>query len=361
MMAHLYVIPGHGAGDPGACGNGYSEAERVRALATRIKELGGDSVTLHDFNDDAYASGALNYIDIPSDWCVVELHMDSAGAGARGGHVIIKAGFSADQYDNALANLMGNVFPGRSQLIVGRDDLANPNRAASRGINYRLVENGFISDSGDVSTFNSRMDEIAKGYLAAFGISTGQTAEEIEQERIGGLPESLKCYSDVWPDEWYVDALDKAVAEGYLKGYGDGTIGPLNAVTRGQAVCMIANAAGAEFEAPYDDVTASPYYYEAVEWAKRNEVVSSEQDSFRPDDNCTRAEFAQMLCNWMGSTDAAEPSGFSDWEDVPEWARPAMSWAVDRGVLSGNSGMLRPNDAASRAEAAQMLVNLLIL
>lgn len=35
-MAHIFVIAGHGAGDPGACGNGYQEAERVRALAARI-------------------------------------------------------------------------------------------------------------------------------------------------------------------------------------------------------------------------------------------------------------------------------------------------------------------------------------
>lgn len=35
----LYIIAGHGAGDPGACANGYQEAERVRALAKRIKAL----------------------------------------------------------------------------------------------------------------------------------------------------------------------------------------------------------------------------------------------------------------------------------------------------------------------------------
>lgn len=44
-MAKLFVIAGHGAGDPGACGNGYSEAERVRALAQRIKTLGGNNVS----------------------------------------------------------------------------------------------------------------------------------------------------------------------------------------------------------------------------------------------------------------------------------------------------------------------------
>ena len=49
-MAHIFVIAGHGAGDPGACGNGYQEAERVRALASRIAAFGGDNVTVGDTN-----------------------------------------------------------------------------------------------------------------------------------------------------------------------------------------------------------------------------------------------------------------------------------------------------------------------
>lgn len=40
-MAKLFIICGHGAGDPGCCAGGYTEAERVRALGQRIKELGG--------------------------------------------------------------------------------------------------------------------------------------------------------------------------------------------------------------------------------------------------------------------------------------------------------------------------------
>lgn len=45
-MAHLFLIAGHGAGDSGAVGYGYTEAERVRALARRIVALGGSNVTL---------------------------------------------------------------------------------------------------------------------------------------------------------------------------------------------------------------------------------------------------------------------------------------------------------------------------
>ena len=32
----LFLIAGHGEGDPGAEGGGYTEAERVRALAERM-------------------------------------------------------------------------------------------------------------------------------------------------------------------------------------------------------------------------------------------------------------------------------------------------------------------------------------
>ena len=40
-MANLYIIAGHGAGDSGACGHGFTEAERVRALAYEMAKLPG--------------------------------------------------------------------------------------------------------------------------------------------------------------------------------------------------------------------------------------------------------------------------------------------------------------------------------
>ena len=170
-MAHLFVIAGHGSKDPGAEGNGYQEAERVRALASRLAVFGRDNVTIGDTNRNLYEDKGLNTLSIPSDWQIIELHMDSSkSASARGGHVIIKSGLNADKYDNALANFLKGILPGRSSMIVGRDDLANPNRAAARGLAYRLVEFGFISNQTDVNIFNSRLDDIAKGVLRAFDI-----------------------------------------------------------------------------------------------------------------------------------------------------------------------------------------------
>lgn len=165
----LLVICGHGAGDPGACANGYTEAERVRVLGQRIKELGGDNVILGDMSRDYYADNGISYLDLPLDTQIIELHMDSASPSARGGHVIIMDGLEPDSYDLALADFIGSILPGRARTLVQRNDLANPYRANARGYGYRLVENGFISSIEDLTIFNNNIDTLASGILACFG------------------------------------------------------------------------------------------------------------------------------------------------------------------------------------------------
>lgn len=167
----LFIICGHGDGDCGATGNGYQEAERVRALAGRIQYFGGDRVVIGDTTKNWYREKLINTYNFPEGCMILELHMDSDdSASVKGGHVIIKEGYSPDQFDKALAALMKKYFPGRANTIVGRSNLANVNRAANKGYNYRLLESGFISNATDVNTFNTKMDEIAKGILNCFDI-----------------------------------------------------------------------------------------------------------------------------------------------------------------------------------------------
>lgn len=170
-MAKLYIICGHGAGDPGATGSGYNEAERVRALGKRIKKLGGSNVVLMDTNRDWYADKGVSSYQFSKDAIVYELHLDSSSStSAKGGHVIIKKGFTADKHDKKIAKFITRMFPGRSVSIVGRPDLANLNRAALRGINYRLIECCFISNKDDIKKFNNNLDKIAKGLIESAGL-----------------------------------------------------------------------------------------------------------------------------------------------------------------------------------------------
>lgn len=177
-MAHLFLIAGHGAGDSGAVGYGFTEAERVRTLASRIVAYGGSNVTLGDTNRNWYADRGITSLNISKDWQILELHMDSGSASAKGGHVIIKQGYNPDQYDKALANFIGSFFPGRANTIVGRAKLANANRSAAKGYSYRLLENGFISNKDDLTKFNNQIDELARGILSAFGIGASAPKKE---------------------------------------------------------------------------------------------------------------------------------------------------------------------------------------
>ena len=191
-MAHLLVIAGHGAGDSGAVGHGYTEAERVRYLASRLAVLGGNNVTIADTNRNWYADKGISSLNIPKSYEILELHMDSASASAKGGHVIIKGGVAADQYDNKLADFITSFFPGRSNSIVGRSDLANAKRAAKKGYSYRLLENGFITNAEDLNKFNAKTDDLARGILNAFGIvASAPKKEPIDGElKSGGVTQN---------------------------------------------------------------------------------------------------------------------------------------------------------------------------
>lgn len=222
FMARVFIIAGHGAGDPGAVGNGYQEAERVRALANRIKALGGDNVMLGDTSRNWYEDRGISSLSIPKDYQIVELHMDSnQSASPHGGHVVIYSGYSPDAYDTALANFIGSILPGRASLIVGRSDLANPKRAANRGYGYRLIECGFITNAEDVNTFNSRMDELATGILASFGIGTANTGWVLDDigwwYRDAGGSYPVSCWRQIGNDWYYFDSRGYAVSGQWIQ------------------------------------------------------------------------------------------------------------------------------------------------
>lgn len=400
----LYVIAGHGQGDPGACANGYSEAERVRALANKLVELGGGEVGCYDQSKDLYQQGGPSNLGIGLDVPCLELHQDSASASAKGGHVIIKEGFSADAYDSALAAFVSGFFPGRANSIVGRSDLQNINVAARVGQNYRLLECCFITNSGDIEKFNSQLDEFAIGILGCFGISTAPktrpmseagfqpipnqayTGKELYPEMVPSdstatywtsyrdnvevgwgvaiatgqdgwegsvelrfkiLPAPLVSYADIEPTAWYVNAVRRAVERNIMSGYDYEHFGPDDSLTRAQAACVVYKAAGmVDDPLPYSDVEQAPWYHAALEWATAQGIASGDGGEFRPNDPCTREEFATMIWRWQGCPESKVADGCS------EWAALAVGWAVESGVMDGS----RSGDACTRAEAAAMTV-----
>jgi hypothetical protein len=209
---HLYIVCGHGAGDSGAVGSGDTEARVVRVVGSRLAQMGGASVTLLDQSRNWYADYGLKDYGFSPDAQVVELHMDAATPSARGGHVLIKPGLSPDAYDSALAAFIGGFTPGRSQTVVGQQ-LANASRCAARGVGYRLLECGFITNSEDYDRVINGVDELCAGILSAFGVGSdsGAPATSSDADAAGGdesgdkslaLDGKFEYYTKLATQEW---------------------------------------------------------------------------------------------------------------------------------------------------------------
>ena len=178
MSKHLVVF-GHGQGDPGAMGNGYQEAtftrnilgQKLKAWASKLKRNQIDfyNESLDMFQQTKAGGGAYDVNGYDS---VTEFHLDgSENPNAENGHVIINARFKADSNDLAIAKVIekyvGLWGSSKPTGVVGRSNLLNCNVFANRGISYRLVELGFITNKRDIDELTKNLDAIAKGIVEA--------------------------------------------------------------------------------------------------------------------------------------------------------------------------------------------------
>ena len=76
----------------------------------------------------------------------------------------------------------------------------------------------------------------------------------------------------------------------------------------------------------------------------------------------TREQLAAFLFTYAGYcgedvSGRADITVYADYENVGKWARNALSWAVDAGIITGTGGnVLSPKASATRAQVAQMVM-----
>ncbi len=145
-------------------------------------------------------------------------------------------------------------------------------------------------------------------------------------------------------------------------------------MTRGQVAAILHRLAG-EPEAQaedFADVDYGAYYGPAIRWARSAGVINGYWDegaqaylSFGPDDPVTREQLATMLTNYAAQvtciaieTNGAMLDKMPDANDVDDWARESVSWAMDAGLISGvaetDGSYVRPLATAQRCAMAKM-------
>jgi len=130
-----------------------------------------------------------------------------------------------------------------------------------------------------------------------------------------GLGEKSKKnnFSDVTGNDWFNGAVSTAYEYGIINGYNDGTFNPNKAISREEAMVIIARAA--KLAGISIDIT-------------------------------------ELEAN-------AQLAKFKDNESIDNWARNSAAACVKSGIMVGNNNMLTPDDNITRAQAATTVMRML--
>lgn len=110
----------------------------------------------------------------------------------------------------------------------------------------------------------------------------------------------------------------------------------------------------------FSDVNSSNWFYDAMAKIVKTGILSGSGNQLMPNKEITRQEAFSLLARIFGITNGGESAleGFADKDEVASWAKGALAAMVEAGYVSGNDGKLNPNDNITRAEFAQVLSNI---
>lgn len=188
-------------------------------------------------------------------------------------------------------------------------------------------------------------EEIVKGSVVT---ETGVALRAEGDVRLK-IIDNAKRFNDM-ADHWAKDAVEFASSRELFNGVGNDAFGPDRSMTRGMVSTVLARLAGA------DTAGGETWYAKGTVWAVENGI----SDGTNPEQPVTREQLAAMLYRYAGSPAVSGELGFVDADSISAWARDAVRWCVDNGILNGVGGnRMTPQDLAQRGQVAAMLMRFL--
>ena len=168
-------------------------------------------------------------------------------------------------------------------------------------------------------------------------------------------------FYDLSRDAYYYQPVLWAVENGITMGMTEDTFVPENSCTRAQVVTFLWRAAGepvaSERETPFTDISADAYYYQPVLWAVENGITTGmTEDTFGPDAPCTRAQVATFLWRAAGEpVPAGTETPFAD-ISADAYYYNAVLWAVENKITTGTTETtFSPDATCTRAQIVTFL------
>lgn len=188
-MLNILLIAGHGAGDSGAVGNGYKEADLTREVCKLLKPMLDNyaNVAIADTNRNWYSylsnGGSFNFTEYDY---VLEIHFnagvnDTNGNGTTTGtEIYITTSEKTHGVETNIVNGISSI--GFKNRGVKSKNFTVISRAKNQGVSSALLEVCFIDDKDDINLYQSRKTEIVQAI--ANGIINGFSLKPLENDDI---------------------------------------------------------------------------------------------------------------------------------------------------------------------------------
>ncbi len=211
------------------------------------------------------------------------------------------------------------------------------------------------SSDSKVATVDSKGKVTAKmaGVTTVTATSNGKTVECV----VTVLYKDVKNTKDFW-----FAPTNYLTAKGVVKGYDDQTtFKPANECTRAQMVTFLWRLAGSPKpkanKTAFTDVQSTDYFFKPVIWAVEQGITTGKTSTtFNPKGVCTRAQTVTFLWRMAGKpAPKATKSAFNDVKES-DYFYKATIWASEKKIVAGyDGGLFKPDGKCLRRQMVTFL------
>ncbi|WP_449600629.1 S-layer homology domain-containing protein [Paenibacillus sp. Marseille-Q9583] len=272
---------------------------------------------------------------------------------------------AAEGTTQAQVRLMGDIYEfslsvttkaGTTETLSAFDQPITLSLTVGEGFDLRHGGIYYIAD-------NDKLEYIPANY--AGGVLTAQVTHFSKY----AVLELKRTFVDVPANHWASPAIQELAAKLYVQGTSKDKFEPNRAITRAEFTSMLVHSLGltTRGDVSFADVAPSAWYAESISIAYKVGIVSGRSATkFEPAAQITREEITVMLMKayelkngkvTLASNDVA----FKDMKQVSSWAAASVKGAASLGLVQGQGeGLFAPKGIASRAEATQVIYNLIM-
>ena len=170
------------------------------------------------------------------------------------------------------------------------------------------------------------------------------------------IPTFADTLTNDYDSSWAKETIQSALASGVVKGFPDGSFRPNNEITRAEFFSLVNNVfkfTNSSTEKPFSDVPADAWYAPVIAKANAAEYINGYPDgTIHPLNKISRQEVAVIISVLKSLTAVSNTLSYTDASSVPGWSKQAIIAAAETKIMIGYvDGSFKPEASITRAEA----------